>query len=96
MTPYEFDPAGHDGVRTLDDTDLQLGSLYTAICDLARESPKCAGLTGTDYFPVRPPAITVLDLVREPVPCVPRPEMETAGARSNLADLAPYLWRNPG
>ncbi|KPP87078.1 MAG: adenine deaminase [Rhodobacteraceae bacterium HLUCCA08] len=77
VTPYEFD-------RLV----TPLG-ITTAICD-PHEIANVLGLTGIDYF-LEAAGHTVLDLFVNLSSCVPSTEMETAGARIEAADLAPYL-----
>lgn len=77
VTPYEFD-------RLV----TPLG-ITTAICD-PHEISNVLGVPGIAYF-LEAASHTVLDLFVNLSSCVPSTEMETAGARIEAADLAPFV-----
>ena len=77
VTPFEFDRC------------VAPKGVTTAICD-PHEIANVAGLAGIRYF-LYASAHTLMDIRVQLSSCVPSTTMETAGARLEIADLAPLM-----
>ncbi|MFO1140585.1 MAG: adenine deaminase [Paracoccus sp. (in: a-proteobacteria)] len=77
VTPFEFDRC------------VAPKGVTTAICD-PHEIANVAGLAGIRYF-LDASAHTLMDIRVQLSSCVPSTTMETAGARLEIADLAPLM-----
>ncbi len=77
VTPFEFDRC------------VAPKGVTTAICD-PHEIANVAGLAGIRYF-LDASAHTLMDIRVQLSSCVPSTTMETAGARLDIADLAPLM-----